>query len=218
MPKFQHVRLKAEGISVEFFLGEGTPQVVDGYAGWEIIDRPKRRALTHWKGSNPVRLQVPILIDNFIDGDSIEPECRKVEKLAGLTKDGDQPPLIEIHSDGVIPHDFHDAPHNQWVIETLDWGDAVRNHAGNRIRQAATITFLLYVDSTSLKRLGQRLGGGTVKLYVVKRSDKSLRGIAKKQLGDSNRWREIANLNGMRDPKAIFEGQRLRIPPKKKKK
>jgi len=189
--------------------------VIDGYAGWEVIDRPKRRALTYWKGSNPVRLQVPILIDNFIEGTTIEPKCRMLEKMAGLTHDGDQPPTIQIHSNGVVPHDYEEANQNKWVIETLDWGDAIRNHAGNRVRQAATITFLLYTDATSLKRLGQRLGGGGIKLYVVKTSDKSLRTIAKKQLGDSKKWREIASLNGIRDPKAIFAGQRLRIPKKK---
>lgn len=216
-------KAKERNLKVECWLGEGNPQVIDGYAGWEVVDRPKRRGLTYWKGSNPVRLEVPILIDEFSRrrGErSIEKECRVFEKMAGLIRDGVEPPLIEIHSGGVIPHDYRDAPQNDWVIETLDWGDAIRNRNGNRVRQAGIITFLLYVDADSLNKLGKRLervGKGT-KIYVVKRGDKSLREIAKRLLGKGDRWREIASLNGIRDPKKIFEGQRLRVPKKKKKK
>lgn len=226
MPKFQHVLLKAEemNLKVECMLGEGTPQVIDGYAGWEVVDRPKRRGLTYWKGSNPVRLEVPILFDDFADrpfrNRSVEKECRKLEKMAGLIRDGIEPPLLTIHSGGVIPHDYRDSPQNEWVIETLDWGEAIRSRNGDRIRQAGIITFLLYVDADSLRRLGQRLERARkgTKIYVVKRGDKSLREIARKRLGSGDKWRQIGNLNGIRDPKNIFEGQRLRIPKKKKKK
>jgi nucleoid-associated protein YgaU len=31
-------------------------------------------------------------------------------------------------------------------------------------------------------------------------------------LGDARRWREIADLNGIRDPRAITVGQVLRLP------
>jgi hypothetical protein len=36
--------------------------------------------------------------------------------------------------------------------------------------------------------------------------------IAARELGDSQRWREIAELNGIRDPRAIHVGQVLRLP------
>ena len=46
--------------------------------------------------------------------------------------------------------------------------------------------------------------------YTVQRGD-SLSSIAKKELGNQNRWREIQVLNGLRGS-IIAEGQKLRMP------
>lgn len=50
-------------------------------------------------------------------------------------------------------------------------------------------------------------------LYAVKKGD-TLSSIAKKQLGDSNRWREIYDLNRehIADPSMLFTGTQLRLP------
>ncbi len=47
--------------------------------------------------------------------------------------------------------------------------------------------------------------------YVVRRGD-NLSKIAARELGDPNRWREIAAANRIRDPNVIQPGQRLVIP------
>jgi len=39
-----------------------------------------------------------------------------------------------------------------------------------------------------------------------------LASIAARELGDADRWPEIAQLNGIRDPRAVFPGQVLRLP------
>ena len=36
--------------------------------------------------------------------------------------------------------------------------------------------------------------------------------VAARELGDADRWVEIAQLNGIRDPRTIAEGQVLRLP------
>ncbi|MCW2687363.1 MAG: hypothetical protein JWR37_2253 [Mycobacterium sp.] len=56
-------------------------------------------------------------------------------------------------------------------------------------------------------------GGDDLKTYVVKPDD-TLSGIAKKQLGDADRWPEIfaANRTIVRNPDVIFPGMRLIIP------
>lgn len=58
------------------------------------------------------------------------------------------------------------------------------------------------------------LGPGTIKIYVVKKGD-SLYKIAKSQLGNGNRWREIYNLNRSiigSNPNYIKIGQKLTLP------
>ena len=47
--------------------------------------------------------------------------------------------------------------------------------------------------------------------YLVRRGD-SLSRIARRELGDGNRWPEIAELNGLADPDLIAVGQKLRLP------
>jgi len=47
--------------------------------------------------------------------------------------------------------------------------------------------------------------------YKVQSGD-CLMGIARKRLGDPQRWREIANLNGIGPPYTIHPGDELKIP------
>lgn len=47
--------------------------------------------------------------------------------------------------------------------------------------------------------------------YTVQRGD-TLSAIAQRYLGDPNRWREIAQANGLRDPNSLRPGQQLIVP------
>lgn len=47
--------------------------------------------------------------------------------------------------------------------------------------------------------------------YTVRKRD-SLASIARRFLNDAERWREIARLNGLRDPHRIVPGRRIRLP------
>ena len=47
--------------------------------------------------------------------------------------------------------------------------------------------------------------------YVVRKHD-SLAAIARRTLGDPDRWREIARLNGLRNANRIYPGMKLRLP------
>lgn len=53
--------------------------------------------------------------------------------------------------------------------------------------------------------------GTGAKVVTVGRGD-TLSGLAKKHLGDANRWGEIARLNDLKDPNSIRPGQKLRLP------
>lgn len=49
------------------------------------------------------------------------------------------------------------------------------------------------------------------RIWTVRRGD-SLYGIAEEAYGDPMRWRDIARLNGLREPFLIRAGQSLRLP------
>lgn len=52
---------------------------------------------------------------------------------------------------------------------------------------------------------------GTTKTYIVKAGD-SLSKIARDELGDMNRWKEIASLNKIPSPYTIYPNQKLELP------
>jgi nucleoid-associated protein YgaU len=54
---------------------------------------------------------------------------------------------------------------------------------------------------------------GTTATYTVAQGD-TLWSIAAAKLGDGNRWKEIATLNGLKDADAITPGQKLKLPAK----
>ncbi|MGJ5826078.1 LysM peptidoglycan-binding domain-containing protein [Streptomyces ossamyceticus] len=60
-------------------------------------------------------------------------------------------------------------------------------------------------------RIHDRLAPTTT--YTVRAGD-TLWSIAASKLGDGNRWREIADLNSLKDPDAITPGQTLKLPKK----
>lgn len=216
--------------SVTMLLGDGSPTVTGGYAGWTTVARERKRALTEWHGNEPLELEIPILFDNWALGTSLEAEIKTLERLAGLDDSMDEPPIIQFDSAGVVPYDAHDAKSKYWVISNLVMGDADRNAVGNRVRQAATVTVLEYIEDDTLasqtsaerkrrakraaekKRAAARKGAGQ-RQYRINNGD-TLRSVAARKLGKASRWKEIKKLNPkFRDPKKpLPAGQILKMP------
>ena len=66
---------------------------------------------------------------------------------------------------------------------------------------------------------GRRRPGATARTVSLAEADaapapdgEDLLSLAARELGDADRWVEIAELNGLRDPRAIVVGQELRLP------
>jgi hypothetical protein len=209
---------------VRALLGEERPDISSGYGGWEEVERPRRSTITTWRGMPAKRLQVSILIDNWTQGTSIERDIRALERLA-LPREGGQPPVVQIDAaGGALPWQAR-----RWVIDAISWGDALMNRHGNRVRQAAVITFLEFVSDDLIRRVSPakkrrnkkkrasgsgRKKGAKNKRVASKRknSAEDLLSLAARELGDARRWREIAELNGIRDPRYIRTGQVIRLP------
>lgn len=210
-------------LTVYVGLGHGSPQQSGHVGGWEVVSREQRKALTSWRGREPMRTTFSVLFDTLDDpseGQELEREIRVLEKLAGIGIGNREPPVVRFNSRGLIPHDFKDAPQNRWVVDALEWGEAIRNNRGHRIRQEATITLLEYVDDEYLekarkkrdnKKSKDKCSGANKKRYTVKKGD-TLMSIAKKQYGRADCWKAIAKLNKIRDPRSLKIGKRLRLP------
>jgi len=168
---------------------------------------------------------------------SAETAISLLEKMALPLSSSVGPPTITLEArGGHVPH-----TEKVWVIDTLQWQDgAVANSKGNRVRQGATLGLMEWVGLTlvhsspaqvkrDLNRAHHPKRGAASKrhtaqakkpqLGTVARDDSTgfglgedLMTIAAAELGDPARWVEIAQLNGIRDPRSIAPGQVLRLP------
>lgn len=205
--------------SITIPLADGTPVTTGGNGGWELVGRPKRTALTDWIGHEPLRQVIPCVFDGHQTARSVEPDLMRLGVLYVRQPDRDRPSVVKIAGPLGSPLD--------WVIESIEWGDAIRRSAdGQRTRQFFTLNMLQYVAAdvvtrratTAAGRAAERLptsSNATRTVTVASRAGstpESLLVVAARELGDATRWREIADLNGLTYPGQAKAGQALRIP------
>lgn len=206
-------------------LGDAPPTPTQGYGGWETVPRAARTGLTAWRGFEPLGIDLALLLDNHLEGKSVERSMQLLEALAGRGEmrrpREDEPPHLIVDTAGVMPHDFHVDRDNRWVITDLDFDEesVIRNDHGNWTRVAVTVSLLQYVadgglaaQTAAVRRRIHARGKPTKRPYTARAGD-TLVSIARRELGDPGRWREISDLNNIRDPRAKLKtGRKLRLP------
>jgi LysM repeat protein len=211
------LRTTAPALVLEALVDADGPVVTGGYGGWSRVTRPRRQGLTVFDGRESFTMTVPLIFDQFRSGTSLETKLTALERMAMPPGDYRDPPVVRI-SGKTVPHSDL-----QWVIQDIEWRGVERNPAGERIRQYVTVTLFRYVavDTVQLTSAGAAARGGLgagvtgTRLYTVKENE-TLQGIAKRELKNAARWKEIANLNDIRDPKNLkkFWHKQIRIPLK----
>lgn len=207
-------------------LGEGSPVVVDGYGGWASEERPKRSPLTIWEGRPAVRVALPVVIDNLREGRTkpVEQAMRMLEKMAGLISGDAHPPKLAALTAGVMPHDYGQAPHVRWVIESLEWDDVIRNRHGKPLRAVASLVLMQHVADHHLEGLtaSQRRARRrrAEKAAAERRPDthrvtegESLRDVARKYRLSDAELRTMKKKNDVRDAdKTLKTGRKIKLP------
>lgn len=237
-PPIGYVRIFSRDprLSVTARLGDDRPNVESGYGGWEEVERPRRSPLTTFKASPALRVSLPILLDGYASGTEVEAPIARLERMARPVAANGEPPRVFYDARGsALPYQGRG-----FVIDSISWGDALMNSRGNRVRQAATLALLEYVEDVYLAQksaanrrrakatAAKRKQGAPAKRITAKKvkakrigkaatdddfgTGEDLLAIAARVLGDADRWVEIAQLNGLRDPRAIAPGQVLRLP------
>jgi hypothetical protein len=136
------------GVNVRPYSGDGPPVISQGYGGWSERPRPRRRPITVWDGQPLWRMAVPILFDGHLEdgpgrgGLSVEAEVRALERMArprGIANN-----LAPSRILCSVPAESPRLKDIEWVIESIDWGEAMRRSDGRRVRQAGTVNLLEY--------------------------------------------------------------------------
>jgi hypothetical protein len=201
------------------------PIPVAGYGGWQKVARPRRKALTEWTGRDSVSIEIAFMLDDWATGEGYENKTMvdALEKMAGVNINDPEPPLLTYTTNppALGWHSIHHASHVRWFIDTLSWDSdqTLINNAGNPSRVAGAITLTQYVEDEHISAIQARKDNdnrrprGRAKTYIVKRGDTLSKIAARKNVyGDASKWRRIATANGIRDPKHLKVGRKLKIP------
>lgn len=211
--------VKPPGVGIVARLGDGIA-VAGAEGGWRTVPRPKWVSFTEWIGFDPYTLTMPVLFDLFASDQSIESTLERFRQLMRpASTPSDQTPVIALTGPAVP------MAHLQWVVTGMTETDAVRRGNGDRIRSWQTVDLMQYYPANVLVASVPSPAAAAQEAAVVSaaappasaathtvRSGDTLWGIAAAALGDGNRWQEIADMNGIRDPLALQIGVVLRLP------
>ena len=214
----QRVRLTSliTGDTVLTLLGENPP-VFAADGGWEVVPRPRRKGFLEWKGQAPYTMQLEIVVDGFVADRDVSTDVERIRRMWRVPVGPNKEPGPVAVFGAVNP-----LQHLPWVIDNMDRVKDERNRAGVLVRAFVTLTLIEYVAGDILvsarpspaEAAQERANvdpSAAPRAYTVRAGD-TLSGIAARELGDMNRWPEIADLNGVRDPRALAIGQELRLP------
>lgn len=201
------------GPQVTILSGETPPLLIGGYGAWEVSDRPKRKGITRFTGTDPLKQDISVIFNGFIDGMSQEIEISKLDRMARQPNTLVDPPKLRL-----VGHALR--KDLVWVITGIDM-DTDKTIweviGGNKVRtrQAATVHLLEFVDDVIIvtetsPAVKSNTGGKT----------KTISGLTMKQLaqieyGDPNAYFEIIMANPWLDSdprKIIPDGTPVFIP------
>jgi hypothetical protein len=217
-PEAAYITLESANpkLSVSAILAEDMPNVT-GFGGWVEVVRPRRVNFVDWQGQSPKRLSFGMMLDVWGDGPlTVEQDCRDLERMASAGPQHQRPPTVRI-TEGQMPH-----MDVSWVIDTLTWGDCIRQReTGKRVRQVVSLVLVAVSDPyasakspAAANRAARPSRGGMAHAptYRVKTNTETLSAIAASQYGDASKWHDIAKANNIRDPKHLKQGQLLKLP------
>lgn len=207
-----------ERFTVVVRLNQDSPTQTAGHGGYVAQQRPGRVDAIRFQSRPHMEIPVGVIFDNVEFGHSVENEIFTLKVLAGIGNHGAAPPVY-MDSGGLIEYDWQHVPWKQWVINDLqpERTNDIRNKDGHLIRASFTAIVWEYTDvklippwsiATSKRAPGKHLIKNA--RYHVKRGD-TLVSIARAELGSSDRWLELAKLNGLRGGEALKPGTVIRL-------
>lgn len=214
------IKFRAEdnpNLAVLVELGERAPNMDQGSTTWEERERPGDVSVTRFVGKSPGRYEFDIVFDGLNDVWDVKPALDVMDALRGRGPRATRgtPPRVRVEQGRPWPASY--------VIADLAFSDDPDEtvvDAGRILLATASITLLQHIDDTRLedRALQMRLKlqarqrtRGANRVHTVKEGE-TLFTIARDHLGDAGRWEDLAEINGLRDPRKIRRGARIKLP------
>lgn len=219
-----------------------TPSAGTGIAQYNTIKRPRRRDLMEFAGEAPIQVVFSIILDQWPNGNVVDlhrriygwaaknalPVMPTVLRTQGPIPFSDLRWIltnIEQVEFRARDSDFA-ACYYELKLTLTEWNDidlivqtstttpaATASPAADAVQRFQDKYAQSIADNPRLAIAYGKTGITQPRIYIVKKGE-TLTSIAAHQLGNANRWQEIAAMNNIRDPKRIQINQRLTLPVK----
>ncbi len=159
--------------------------------GWRSIPRPQLRPLSTWDGHQPIQLQLKGDLNAWEAQSSVMPQIARLRELA--EKVGGQvrrPHRLRLLSRNA-PNPTLGNP--EWFIAALEIVEELHLPGGACARALCTVTLEQYVSADIDIRV-ERQKKTTVRTYKWRKGD-TLSAVARRELRDAKRARDIRRLN-----------------------
>jgi hypothetical protein len=199
------------GKELSVLLGETAPTISDGVSTWEVDARPKRTSITRYTGRLPLKQDIVVMFDGYVDNASQEGRIRRLEDMAA------SPHWIKLSNVALRPD-------LKWVIEGIDWDTTntiwMRTKGGAvRTRQQATIHFLEFIADdiiqtpSNIKLTSKQVKKPAKKIHLV--TGLTLKQIAARELGNADKWHMLINANPWlpNDPRKLIRSGTVIVIP-----
>lgn len=133
---FGHAVIRSGTARVQGLITPGVARITKGDARFAVVNRDRRVGLVEYDGADPVEMEIPILLDGFRRGQSVEAACAALRTMCRPPAAGGVPP--KVIAEGTLP-----ILGVEWHM-TMAWGEDVlmNPRTGHRTRQDAVITLI----------------------------------------------------------------------------
>lgn len=136
----RHVTIRQVGKrrGIRFELTD-SDEVGGGVGGWNAEQAGRRkRPVLRYAGRPGWTLSLPLIIDNLEADRSIELRCRQLLAWGRPAPRSALPPRLRVEGPIRAPQVV------DWVIDSIDWGEQIRNDRGHRVQQELTLKLIEY--------------------------------------------------------------------------
>jgi LysM repeat protein len=179
---------------------------------WQDQQGNRRRPELQYTGGERKRLSMELFYDTYEAKEDVRFYTGKLQQLLVVTTDdknnGKRPPVVELswgeaHSNVGFPF--------KCVLESLKQQFTLFTSNGMPVRAKVSVSFKEFELPKDELQKEPRRNSYPAQTYTVREGD-SLSGIAAAVWNDASKWRRLAEVNDIPNPRVLEPGQALIVP------
>jgi LysM repeat protein len=180
---------------------------------WQDQQGNRRRPELQYTGGERKRLSMELFYDTYEAKEDVRLYTGKLQQLLVVTTDGGnngkRPPVVELswgQAQSNVGFPF------KCVLESLKQQFTLFTSDGMPVRAKVSVSFKEYELPKDEQQREPRRSSYPAQTYTVREGD-TLSGIAAAVWNDPSKWRKLADVNDISNPRVLEPGQPLIVPP-----